>query len=608
VEFDGSGDKLSVGSSPSTFNFGTNPFTIEMWVFTKQTGIQALFNTHRVGVANGYLFAIDTNNKLVFANYGFSGSADNFTSNDSISLNKWHHIAVVREGTGTDESKIYIDGNVALTFTDTVDYSAYTYGPYIGGYDDSSYPLNGYISNLRVVNGTAVYTSSFTPSSQNLTAISNTVLLSCQSNRFIDNSTNVYTIAPTGDPKISSFNPFGQGSEYAVGENKGSSYWVDNSSNYLNLGSSFDFYSSTDWGIQCWVYPNSTQRMGIIADRNSISTGGITVHLTDNGDGTLTPNAFFPASSGLGSNVSFKPYEWNHIHLKRIGTTAYWYINGELGNSGAWTSTPSSSENMVIGKEQTSTTENFDGYISDLKIMQSNVSEEPTTLPTAPVGNTNAYFYLPFDNAGIYDKTGNNTLTLVGNTSTSTTQTKFADTAMYFDGTGDGAEFGDQTTLKYLHDKTSNYTIECWIYPTSVSGRRAILMTGAASASAGALLELNGSEVDYTIYRGVSGSLTSISGGTVTVNQWSHVAVTYDGTDVEVFLNGTSIGSTTWSLAASSSSSQVVPSIGRDNASSAVGDFYGYIENFQVLKGVAKYTANFTPPTQTQGRTYQAED
>jgi len=32
----------------------------------------------------------------------------------------------------------------------------------------------------------------------------------------------------------------------------------------------------------------------------------------------------------------------------------------------------------------------------------------------------------------------------------------------------------------------------------------------------------------------------------------------------------------------------------------------GYLENFQILKGAAKYTANFTAPTQEQGRTYQA--
>ena len=43
------------------------------------------------------------------------------------------------------------------------------------------------------------------------------------------------------------------------------------------------------------------------------------------------------------------------------------------------------------------------------------------------------------------------------------------------------------------------------------------------------------------------------------------------------------------------------------SSSSPANYFNGYIENLQILKGVAKYTTNFTPPSRTQGRSYQAE-
>src|SRR6185503_4001981 len=97
--------------------------------------------------------------------------------------------------------------------------------------------LNGYISNLRVVNGTAVYTAAFTPSTSPLTAITNTVLLTCQSNRFVDNSTSAATFTPSGTITVQRFNPFGDnGTPYSPSP-YGGSCWFDGSSGYLPASS-----------------------------------------------------------------------------------------------------------------------------------------------------------------------------------------------------------------------------------------------------------------------------------------------------------------------------------------------------------------------------------
>ena len=77
--------------------------------------------------------------------------------------------------------------------------------------DNTTYLLTGYISNFRIVTGTAVYASSgFTPPNSALTAISNTQLLTCQNStgNITDASSNYYTITANGNVAASTSKPF----------------------------------------------------------------------------------------------------------------------------------------------------------------------------------------------------------------------------------------------------------------------------------------------------------------------------------------------------------------------------------------------------------------
>jgi hypothetical protein len=66
----------------------------------------------------------------------------------------------------------------------------------------------GYISNLRIVNGTALYTSSFSVPTVPLTAIANTSLLTCNSATIVDGSTNNFAITNNNTATVSSITPF----------------------------------------------------------------------------------------------------------------------------------------------------------------------------------------------------------------------------------------------------------------------------------------------------------------------------------------------------------------------------------------------------------------
>ena len=99
----------------------------------------------------------------------------------NMALNRWYHIALVRNGSGANNFKAYVDGIQTLQTT-AFDIHAGTGGLHIGGYNGAAAqdpPI--IISNFRIVNGSSVYTSNFTPPTAPLTNVTNTKLLCCQS-------------------------------------------------------------------------------------------------------------------------------------------------------------------------------------------------------------------------------------------------------------------------------------------------------------------------------------------------------------------------------------------------------------------------------------------
>jgi hypothetical protein len=91
-------------------------------------------------------------------------------------MNQWYHLAATRSGTSL---RFFVNGTqVGSTITESSNYPTSTFR--IGMDSGSLYPFVGYISNVRVVNGTAVYTSNFTPSTTPLTPVTGTKLLTGQ--------------------------------------------------------------------------------------------------------------------------------------------------------------------------------------------------------------------------------------------------------------------------------------------------------------------------------------------------------------------------------------------------------------------------------------------
>jgi hypothetical protein len=191
------------------------------------------------------------------------------------------------------------------------------------------------------------------------------------------------------------------------------------------------------------------------------------------------------------------------------------------------------------------------------------------------------------------------TVTAVGNAQISTAQSKFGGSSALFDGTGDYLSIPDSNAFSFGSDA---FTIEAWVYYVATTGSFAIASQRASTTSnASWSLSLLSSNNGPTFSYSTSGtSLTtfaktfSFSGN---VNGWHHFAVCRSGNTLYFFADGTSLG--TSALVSTPFYDSTAPVlVGATNSASPTSFMNGYIEELRITKGVARYTANFTVPSQ----------
>jgi hypothetical protein len=215
----------------SAFNLGTGAFTVEGWIYITSTppgNIRMIglgYGGYGGGVAeSGWSFQIQGPlNQINW--YRYDGTTEtNIGASYSFALNTWYHLVAVRNG--SSNFSIFVNGNrVYNNASSTLSYNNVNSDPvYIGyDYDGSTGSRNqylpGYISNIRVVNGTAVYDptqSTLIVPTAPLTAIVNTSLLlsTVSPNAFNDSSTNAFTPTAYNSPTWNQLSPFATGLGY----------------------------------------------------------------------------------------------------------------------------------------------------------------------------------------------------------------------------------------------------------------------------------------------------------------------------------------------------------------------------------------------------------
>ena len=190
------------------------------------------------------------------------------------------------------------------------------------------------------------------------------------------------------------------------------------------------------------------------------------------------------------------------------------------------------------------------------------------------------------------------TMSIGGGTPTiSTTQSKFSGgSSMFFDNApalsvADFLTTGSNSDFAF---GTGSFTVEAWIYQVGQASFSTILEVGAHGASTG-IAFFSGSN-GFRVY---SGTFYGSSGNVLTLNTWQHVAFCRDGSTLRMFLDGTQTSTATFTNNLTVTSNVSVAYANGQNPGGTSNDvkFNGYIDDLRVTKGVARYTAAFTPPT-----------
>jgi hypothetical protein len=586
--FNATTDKLTL-TGPNLSSY-TN-FTFECWVNFNGFGADTKYF---LAVSGGsyYQLVHDSSAGISLRVTGYT-SVVGESSNAGWAIGTWYHVALVKNGS---TYTIYKNGVSIATSTYTSALPSVTIG-YIGGYDSTT-GLNAYMSNTRITS-TAVYTAAFTPPTAPLTAITNTLLLTSQSNRFVDNSASPYTLTVSGTPSVQRFSPFSPTTAYSTSVIGGSGYF-DGSGDYLVTPSSSALsFGTSDFTMEMWVYSGAN---GTSTRLGGNGTGGawsankwILATSTGGNVNKFCLGVNNTGSDLLASTSTFNNNQWMHVAITRSGSSWAMFVNGTRESTATSSvSLDGGGSNLLnLGFSNISGDSAWAGYVSNFRAVIGTAVYSPSsttiTVPTAPFSViTNTALLYNFTNAGILDNAQMNDLETVGNAQISTSVKKYGTGSMYFDGTGDALYSNAQPNAF----NTGDFTLEFWIYFNAVNNSTTKFVydmrnSGATSAS----FLAQETDNSWTFWNGAGTQIsTGFTGSTFAATTWTHVAICRSSGTTKFFVNGTQTNS-------------VADTSSYANSTIVVGSRYNYanglnayIDDLRITK-YARYTASFTAPT-----------
>ena len=543
VAFDGNGDYLSIPSS-GDFALGTGDWTIEYFAYpTSTTQYQRHF----------YLIGSNANQiEGIFANSsGISFGKTNVWAPTQVShpLYRWNHYALVHDSTNM---RLYINGNQVLTSTDNfanenkslhIGYSNSTFGGY----------FTGFMSNFRVVKGTALYTSNFTPPTEPLTNVTNTKLLCC-------NSSTSATAATVTPGTITA-----NGGAFATRNELSGSIVLAVPGISTATGPNLITNGHFDSNVSNWTATNCT---------TAWENGQMKV--TRSGGTGLTANQAFTTVSGerytitgtinsSGSRGDLRVYDGSGVSGSMIVSLTG--TNGAVTDlKGSFTAS-STTSTVVITIDNNGTVV----YADNIVVKQ---EDAPRDYSADIKGSGTNKTFTPNGQAGIVYETDG-----------------YYGSSMKFDGTGDYIR--TTSNLSDFHFGSGDFTIEAWTWKDAngSSNYDGLISLGTnGNANDGFFFEVSATR---GYFFGSNSQFISYNSSSNT-SQWNHVvAERYNGRST-IYLNGVAVA--TGTNVGSIPTNGTVLDIG--GYAIGAGNYYynGYIQDLRVYKGVAKYKGGFDVP------------
>lgn len=398
VYFDGSGDYITTTSTD--YDLGTSSaFTVELWYYFDESRTHTVFDFYNSSNAQAAKLAFTSTNV-----YLFDGSANILSLTRNQTVGAWEHFCWTRDA--SNNHTFYINGSQVGTSTAATSIDAYTIdlGRRAGSFNNTF--MKGYVSDVRIVKGTAVYSGNFTPPTgpltttggtypsttnvdTSITASNTTLLLSSTDAHVIDKSQtgNVKLLDNTASTSVLTSNstPPYIGAAWAGT----SAVSFDGTGDRALITGVPDL--GDDFTIEAWIYSTSTANDGIV--------GSIDNYQPFAGDGYW--NFFRNASNKLILYIDGGTYtqststvplnQWVHVACTRSSGTVYYYIDGTRDSTTVSNSlflkNPSG---IVVGSSPNNNyIYNFNGYIQDLRLTvgkaRYTAADESSNIPSAPL-------------------------------------------------------------------------------------------------------------------------------------------------------------------------------------------------------------------------------
>lgn len=286
---------------------------------------------------------------------------------------------------------------------------------------------------------------------------------------------------------------------------------------------------------------------------------------------------------------------WTHVALTRASGTLRLFINGTIDGTGSFTVNDNLG-GLVIGSLSDGATL-FPGYIDEFRLSKGiaryTANFTPSASPFTPDANDVALLHMDAITAAVVDVKGHS-FTTNGSAFISSRQKKFGVSALSLGKYESGYIVAANDTGNSMG--TGDFTVEAWIYvearSSNGSGIFDSLPIGGAGARNNSYFFYTDSIGRLTLFSATATVLTST--GAVPLNTWTHVAMTRASGTLRFFINGTLDGSA--SFTTNDTQGGLVIGNAADNVTARAHMLQGLLDDFRITKGVARYTASFTPP------------
>lgn len=370
----------------------------------------------------------------------------------------------------------------------------------------------------------------------------------------------------------------------------GASCYFDGAGDYLSIVDDTDFdFSGGVFTIDCWIRPTDLSSIRYIYQQSTDASNRCQLFI--NIDGSLQ----FTVTSA-GSTVvtmtsaagSIAVDTWYHVAVVENGNSWVLFING---GSAATTSDADRcanyTGNVFIGISYDGSSSPFKGYIDEFRITKGVArfavsGADAQTVLLLHCDGTDAS--TTFTDSEITPKT----VTANGNAQIDTAQSKFGGASGLFDGTGDYLTLLDHADWDF---GTADFTVDFWVRFNAISTNNWIFGRNAG----------NNFDIRYNTSQGLE---LYIGGGSVQNRSWSpstgvwyHIAITRNGTNLYFFIDGVLQGA----VGTNSSNVSYADPIYIGSDASGGNALNGWIDEFRISKGIARWTANFTPSSGPYG-------